>query len=254
MLVLFYPFRREEDLMCESPPSHSGKFYDSSVLEIVNHNQSLVEPYADLIHDAFQRYNEYTQSNIDPFRQLGNSELEPELQDQNSNHDLEEINSTTLSFNYSGNIVHQDHEINKGIRSLNKEQREVFDVVHKWSRDYVKQRFSKQPKEVKPFYIFCTGGAGVGKSHVIKTITMSLNKGLMHNSVNPDKPRVLILAPTGVAAININGTTVHSGLGIWIGKGFFPLNDKQRGKLRNKLSEVKLVVIDEISMVSSILL
>ena len=51
MLVLFYPFRREEDLMCESPPSHSGKFYDSSVLEIVNHNQSLVEPYADLIHD-----------------------------------------------------------------------------------------------------------------------------------------------------------------------------------------------------------
>ena len=76
----------------------------------------------------------------------------------------------------------------------------------------------------------------------------------MHNSVNPDKPRVLILAPNGVAAININGTTVHSGLGIWIGKGFFPLNDKQRGILRNKLSEVKLVIIDEISMVSSILL
>ena len=75
----------------------------------------------------------------------------------------------------------------------------------------------------------------------------------MHNSVNPDKQRVLILAPIGVAATNINGATVHSGLGIGIGKGFFPLNDKQRGILRNKLSEVKLVIIDEISMVSSIL-
>ena len=166
---------------------------------------------------------------------------------------MEEINCTTLSFNYSGNIAHQDHEINKAIRSLNKEQREVFDVVHKWSRDYIKQRSSKHPKEVKLFYIFLTGSAGVGKSHFTKTITMSLNKGLMRNSVNPDRPRVLILAPTGVAAININGRTVHSGLGLGIGKDFFPLNDKQQGILRNKLSEVKLVIINEISMVSSIL-
>ena len=131
MLVLFYPFRREEDLMCGSPPSYSGKFYDSNALEIVNHNQSLVEPYANLVHDAFQRYNEDTQSNMDPFGQQKSSEVEPEFQDQNSNQDLEEINCTTLGFNYRGNIVHQDHETNKAIRSLNKEQQEVFDVVHK---------------------------------------------------------------------------------------------------------------------------
>ena len=72
----------------------------------------------------------------------------------------------------------------------------------------------------------------------------------MCNGVTPDKPRVLILAPTGVAEININGKTVHSGLGIGIGKG---LNYKQQEILRNKLSEVTLVFIDEISMVSSIL-
>ena len=61
MLVLFYPFRREEDLICGNPPSYSEKFYDSSVLEIVNYNQSLVEPYENLLRDAFQRYNEDTQ-------------------------------------------------------------------------------------------------------------------------------------------------------------------------------------------------
>ena len=38
MLVLFYLFRREEDLMCGRPPLYFGKIYDSSVLEIVNHN------------------------------------------------------------------------------------------------------------------------------------------------------------------------------------------------------------------------
>ena len=64
------------------------------------------------------------------------------------------------------------------------------------------------------------------------------------------KPRVLILAPTGVAAINIDGTTIHSALGINCKGQFYPLNEKQKAHLRNKLSEVKLLIIDEISMVS----
>ena len=149
MLVLLYPFCREQDPICGSPPS--------KILQLKRSRDS--EPYADLIHDAFQRNNDDTQSNIDPFRQQENSEaepelqveVEPELQDKNSNQDLVEINCTTLSFNYSGNIVHQDYETNRAIRSLNTEQQEVVDGVHKWSRDYIKQRPSKQLKEVIPF-------------------------------------------------------------------------------------------------------
>lgn len=38
-----------------------------------------------------------------------------------------------------------------------------------------------------------------------------------------------------------------------IGKSFSPLNDKQRRMLRNELSEKELVIIDEISMVFSII-
>ena len=69
ILVLFYPFRREEEMVFGSPSSYSGKFYDSIVLNLVNRNQGLVEPYVELVHDALQRFNEETQSNIDPFRQ-----------------------------------------------------------------------------------------------------------------------------------------------------------------------------------------
>ena len=57
MLVLFYLFRREDYLMCGIPPSYSKKFYNSSVPELVNRNQSLVKPYTDLVPDAFQRFN-----------------------------------------------------------------------------------------------------------------------------------------------------------------------------------------------------
>ena len=74
-----------------------------------------------------------------------------------------------------------------------------------------------------------------------------MNKVLGYKCGDPDKPRILLLAPSGVAAINISGTTIN------VGSKLYPLNDQQRAALRNKLSEVRLIIIDEISMVSSVL-
>ena len=63
--------------------------------------------------------------------------------------------------------------INEQIRSLNKEQRKVFDVLHKWSKDFIKNLGSKRLQTINTFHIFITGGGGgVGKSHLIKTIHM----------------------------------------------------------------------------------
>ena len=106
---------------------------------------------------------------------------------------------------------------------------------------------------MEPLHIFLTGQGGCGKSHLVKTIFHALSKLLLRKGADPDKPRVLLLAPTGVAAVNINGTTIHSGLGIR-GKLYAPLSDKMRASLRNKLSEIAAVIIDEISMVSDKLL
>ena len=108
-------------------------------------------------------------------------------------------------------------------------------------------------KKVKSFHIFFTGGAGVGKSHLIKTIFLSLNKVLGYKDGDADKPRILLFSLIGVAAININGTAIHSDLGINVGSKLYPLNDQQRAALRNKLLEVRLVIIDEIFKVSSVL-
>ena len=68
---------------------------------------------------------------------------------------------------------------------------------------------------------------------------MSLNKVMMYKGFDQEKPRILLLAPTGVAAVHINGTTSHLGLQINVGGKMFPLNDRQRAVLRNKLSEIK---------------
>ena len=112
--------------------------------------------------------------------------------------------------------------------SLNMKQRKVFNFIHKGSRDYIKSLHCKVIKNVKSFHIFITGGAGVGKSHLIKAIFLSLNKDLGYKGGDVDKPRILLLALNGVAAININGTTIHSSLGISVGSKLYPLNDQHR--------------------------
>ena len=59
--------------------------------------------------------------------------------------------------------------------------------------------------------------------------------------MNPENPTVLLSAPTGVAAININGTTINAALAI----------PKNTGDTLPAMSELKLLVTDEISMVSN---
>ena len=84
---------------------------------------------------------------------------------------------------------------------------------------------------------------------------MFLTKTFNLCSGSPDKPKVLILAPAGVAAININGTTINLGLSIppYVNGYTLPrLSDSEQGRLRNLYSEVLVVLIDEISMVSNI--
>ena len=78
----------------------------------------------------------------------------------------------------------------------------------------MKNLSSLQPVDVDPIYLFISGGAGAGKSHLIKSVYQTVLKTFKHGPSNPDLPYVLLLAPTGVAAINIGGCVINSSLGI----------------------------------------
>ncbi|MDR2388391.1 MAG: AAA family ATPase [Tannerellaceae bacterium] len=97
--------------------------------------------------------------------------------------------------------------------------------------------------------VFLTGKAGTGKSTFLKYICKHIRK------------KFVVLAPTGIAAINAKGVTLHSffklpfrpllpddpDLSIKDGKIFdFLKYNKSKRKL---ISEIELIVIDEISMV-----
>ena len=78
--------------------------------------------------------------------------------------------------------------------------------------NFLKNLSCKLFKVIDPFHIFLTGGGGVGKSHLLTKIYHCLTKLLMYKGGEPFTERILILPPTGVAAINVNGTTIHTGL------------------------------------------
>ena len=87
--------------------------------------------------------------------------------------------------------------------------------------------------------IFLTGNAGCGKSFLIRVIYQCLTKTLSYGSILVDKPKALLMAPTGVAAINIDGTTIHTAFNIPVGhfgSNLPPLSDKMKSSLRDSLN------------------
>jgi len=89
-------------------------------------------------------------------------------------------------------------------------------------------------------HIFVTGRAGTGKST------------LLNHFVNNTKKNVAVVAPTGVAAYNVGGQTIHSFFGFPFGVlGNQPIHKHLYGRTRDALRSLDVLVIDEISMVNS---
>ena len=192
------------------------------------------------------QFNENLINNQDPYSQIENNET-PGAEYPNESDSAEgEINRTFALPNFMLQIL-PENEIAQGINSLNSKQREIFNVVHTWAKEYIKN----EGHNVEPIHIFLSGSGGAGKSHLVKVIYNAISKTWLYHCKDPEKPRILLLGPTAISAVNMGGTTIHSGVGIKPGINLLDLNEKSKAALRNSLSEVKLLIIDELSMVSN---
>ena len=80
--------------------------------------------------------------NLLSFTEQVNKEINEELELNNAQEVNEE--GSSLDFGVSGSSsVPADSGVSSNIRSLNKDQKNVFDAVYRWARNYVKSRSSK---------------------------------------------------------------------------------------------------------------
>ncbi|MEO8907420.1 MAG: AAA family ATPase [Microbacteriaceae bacterium] len=104
---------------------------------------------------------------------------------------------------------------------LSPEQAAVYDAIEKTRQ-----------------HVFVTGRAGTGKSTLLNHLAWNTEKQLV------------IAAPTGVAALNVGGQTIHSLFRLPIGV-IADHEIEQSAELRKLLNTIDTLVIDEVSMVNA---
>src|SRR5205823_11240396 len=127
------------------------------------------------------------------------------------------------------------------VRNLNQKQKVVLTRIESHYNDVL------MGKQVDPLRIIIMGTAGTGKSYLIRAIRERLQKMSREES----EPPVIVIAPTGVAAFNINGTTIHSTLSIPIcnDKRLVDIDGERLKQLQKRLHKIHYIIIDEKSMV-----
>ena len=135
--------------------------------------------------------------------------------------------------------------------SLNENQFKVHDFITSWCTDMILTHRAERPQ---PFHIFLTGGAGVGKSHLVRTVVLTATNIFNRNN-QTDHNHVLVCAPTGTAAYNIAGHTIHSAFLLPIIESkyddYVPLSHEKLAGLKDAIGDIKILVLDEISMVGT---
>ena len=147
-------------------------------------------------------------------------------------------------------LTMSDCEYEAKVNSLNAPQQEEFKLVVQYTRERIAH--AQNPKHVSasaPLHIFMTGGAGTGKSHLISVIREHVERAHTRS-----KHACLVLAPTGVAAFNIQEATLNRAFRLPVGHNeateYKKLCCECLQELRREFKDVHFSISDEVSMVS----
>ena len=244
LCVLFLPFHDE-----------MAEIHNADVAEVYERNQDVIES----VRIKFEKHRMLTDLVANVERNQQNDLGDIEEDDEEHGMKLLETTETSDIQNYVAeaqaaamksleNIKPSekmtDDEYLEKIASLNTQQRRIFD-------DLVERVMDVNNSD--PFYLYIGGEAGTGKSYLLKLLMEAARRIPKMSGQELDKPQYLAMAPTGVAAYIIQGSTIESALGIMPGSNnSFNMGGQSRNsKFRFMYDELKLLFFDEISMVDS---
>ena len=106
-------------------------------------------------------------------------------------------------------------------------------------------KFLNNNPSYKPMRATVMGSGGTGKSFIINTIIA------MVRSLTSSNDTVQVAAPSGSAAFNVQGSTIHNLLGVRVSHPEKGLTENNRARLLDQLERLLVLIIDERSMISS---
>ena len=247
IILLFVPFRNEDDLVNDGETVKEA--FDR---HIVDHERCVEanEKFRKLLKatEKLKKIKDARAANREEENEYNEADDDPQLMGQIKNamkdvKDMDIGSSLTLLERES---------------MLNTDQKHIFDhVIAHLLKQIEYERKSKQEKEqsecVKPLHMFISGVGGTGKSFLIEAIK-ALVKSLWSTLT---KQTCAVAAPTGLAAYNVGGVTAHRLFQLPIehegqSASYWSLPKASHKVMKTELQDLKMVIIDEVSMVSSL--
>jgi len=243
LLKLFKPWQREADL-CLSGMSYS-KTYESKKGRL----PEMKMYHENNVHTS--RQEEQIEKDIDEqaqsMKQAQEKDVETDQEsafescrtDQLRNAMQEVLDTHTRSVQRNNN---DNDDLAAAYSALNADQQKIADKV-----------VNAVCHQKETLRVIVSGQGGTGKSRVIDYLNKKISEQLHNVAV-----LVLVAAPTSLAAFSIGGITIHRLLSLPVEHGkpadYCRLREEQLSLLKAILKDVKLIIIDEVSMVSSLTL
>lgn len=229
--------------------NNNGVF--SSELDHILHNFEEQQDYEEIDNVEIEQKDDWMEvaagaKNINQEIDLGRREIDirynwHSISSKEQLNSLEQfIENEKIARNQRSSIIsNQNYLTNLGFSDEQKEVINLFETQLRYVQGYEKEQPIKR--------IVVQGKAGSGKSTLISYFTFRLNQMLGLSSYQ-------LLAPTGAAAVNINGSTIHSKLLLGINKTYKDLSLHSLAQFQEEMYGCKFIFIDELSMIGCSLL
>ena len=247
-LLLYCPYRSEEDCALLNGCTTFEERYNK-VKTIVENNRKDFEPFRHEIEKAQIFLNELP----------NNLELEnvaaPNLRcldDFDACQDLDQGRKVIShlkdlpNFTVENLPCFMEEKFLELVALLNAEQKSfLLEILN-----YERKRLAKC--SVEKMYPFLSGGAGTGKTLLVKCLYQCLLRLFKSTEIEPQKLTVCIGAFTAAAARNVGGETLHSLLAIPPdSERALAMSFETESRLRQQYSQLKVLIIDETSLVGN---
>ena len=171
------------------------------------------------------------------------SDDEPQLMDEAkaAMQDVQDMNDSS----------DDDITLDERVQMLNMDQKRIYEKVKMHLLHLLSHESGECSCDFKPLRMFVSGVGGTGKSFLIHAL-----KSLIHKIWPSSDLSCAIAAPTGLAAFNVGGMTIHRLFHLPIEHevrqaGYWSLSKASQKVMKSTLRSLKLVIVDEVSMVSS---